>query len=440
MAAKNAQLEDQLDTILNLMTQLQELRTSGDIHAIKNFTQRRRERERDSVMPNMATSIYLAYQQVQQDTFGLEYLMAICKPFGINGEDFDKPFAIETKLRKVVIQDLGTRVPTDKAKRSVIRSLREMYNPEIIDSITTRYFSTTRRHFQNQIDVLVDGLMKKKYTPLEVKEMFDHYMPGNPTSLFDSPKKKVISDALRKVLEKVAKPIPLESSYEAYLQAQEKYKERLQGHILKDFDPFSLFESLRGTLQMINYINRRFHDLGQAITLERVDFKTVLDRAYDIACPEDSDKPFYVDTRAMQLNPTFNTSSEVFATIIADRMFDVVRAGSPTFTIITREPNQNDILPFGDGIMDLESDALYLILENYGNPYQADVAEWNNEYLAGRRDTPMSTKGKGGGKGTERLKKFLDLYGAKCFIEPFQEETQQGTRYKILFPSLDFMR
>ncbi len=112
----NYQLRERQNVIVKLLGDISRIKLSGDRHAMRNMAQRIFENQKKIIIQAIARQICFAHKLLGSDEIQKSELHDLCRPFGINGEIFSDPVALENKLYEIEIEkaDTGDTVFEDK--------------------------------------------------------------------------------------------------------------------------------------------------------------------------------------------------------------------------------------------------------------------------------------------------------------------------------------
>jgi len=104
LTSKNAELYRKQQTIVKLLSQYSQAISVGERHGLRGEMMKKLETERNNVIGDVASRIYLTYKLV--DDTGKDFLQKVCLPFGIIEDDLSDQSRIESQLYNV---DLNQR-------------------------------------------------------------------------------------------------------------------------------------------------------------------------------------------------------------------------------------------------------------------------------------------------------------------------------------------
>ena len=113
LARANAQLERRQELIVQLLGDLQRIKSSGQRHAIVNFLQNREISVRATVNHNIAEQLYQAARLYAADEPAQKYLQHLCEPFGIPLEALLTSHQVELLLSKIKMGRSERSLPVD---------------------------------------------------------------------------------------------------------------------------------------------------------------------------------------------------------------------------------------------------------------------------------------------------------------------------------------
>lgn len=374
-----AELDKRNRTIVGLLSEISQLKYSGESHGIRNALHKVIEKNKDLIFGNVAANLNLTYNLVNNTITTTannndnvdnknndnddnnnavnekRYLLDICNCFGIDESTLKDISKLELSLREISFDE-----------------------PEEIGEETA---------------VEIKGLLEK----LDFGEQI----------LFQ------------------------EGFNKAAFLAKE-YKAKHSESMLSQFNPFGLFSILIDTKKAIDSINDRLSRSGTSALLDEFNLADVIQEGYALAKKRSA---FSLDLH-LEYNPQLNSNKDAFVMMFHDLFNNSTDAGADCITLMVKRPQQHkEELPYFHLVESKGNyPALYVLVEDNGRGISGDTAVQINNYL--KRDSEisrenLSTKGKGEkrGLGSENLKRLLKIHVGECIYE--SRENTPGTKIHL---------
>jgi len=359
-----ADLERKHRIVVGLQQKFAQLRHSGGSHAIRNIADRAIGTEKEDAIDYVAQSI----SDVNASLTGLEeggsyksILTQLCAPFGITEMILDDPAELRRSLHKIKFDE----PPHEEGMVSLEEGLGD--------------------------DLLAElGLSAE-----ELEGLGGEFGAGE---------------------------VYFVSAYEEFKRVKTSLLSADEPAVLKIFDPFSRFQSLRRMREFMGQVNDKLAQLGDLEFVDSVPLSEAIKAAAEQA---KKDKNSSIDvTLDSQYDPRLKTNRDTLIYTVRDFVYNAVDAQAQNISFSTRRPARDEeILPHLDRFSFTEFPSLYLSISDDGSGIPQNKADQLNEYLLHPLGdaAQLSTKGeKGsqGGLGTKNLADFLSLHKGVCYYEP----------------------
>ena len=378
----NAKLERRQETIMDLLSNISEIRMTGERHAIRGTLDKAFEEDKKEIMGFIAQQINFVYDFYKDNSSVYEFLVASCEPFGIKSENLSDPETIYNQLRNVTFNS------SEKEKKE------------------------EKNETSDQEDLLEE---------FDLSDMFD---------IFD---------------EIVKKDVHLDSAFEQFNEIKKQYHQTLNENNLDNFDPFRLLITLKGTQEKMDSINRRISKMGEVGFLDEVKLSAAAEEGINQAKIEKrSDITINLKLDYDPVISTNKDALVYMIKDIVSNMIDHGKASEGT--IVSRLPTKVDEkdyeteLPYYDLFNFNSFPVLYLGFSDNGNSISPEKATEINQYITsgiGETKNISSKKEKTGenesGFGTKNLHQISGLHDIKVHYAP----SKTGTTIDCYFGRLE---
>ena len=222
--------------------------------------------------------------------------------------------------------------------------------------------------------------------------------------------------------------------YEQFKGYKAKQIESKHAHIMKDFDPFVHFLTLRDIRELITEINKRFSGYDTIRFIEKITLSKALEIAKHRAVAEKEHALEVIEV--IDFDPEFSTNKESLIYMLRDFIYNAMDAEATRIKVCSYRPAAEKQLPYINQCAFEDYPSVYISLEDNGNGITTEKAAQLNEYLIGGSDdaTGLTTKGKAkGGLGTKNLRGFLLMHKGCCIYD----STQSGAKVHLYFGKLE---
>ncbi|MBT5342816.1 hypothetical protein HOL59_04470 [Candidatus Woesearchaeota archaeon] len=224
----NAKIERRQETIMDLLSDISEIRMTGDRHTIRGTLDNAWVKEKNETREIISEQIFFAYNHFKNNSEIYQFLKESCQPFGINEEDFDNKETILNKLGKIIF-DEKTEENNNQIIKEEENNLLDLLDDFIKEDI---YLNSAYEQFEK---------IKKQYKTILDKNNFNEFNPFRLLVTLKSTKEKM--DSINQKISKMGQvgfldQVKLSDAANEGIQQAKKEKGSEIGITLElDYDP-----------------------------------------------------------------------------------------------------------------------------------------------------------------------------------------------------------